>query len=76
MVPVHCVAPGVQTGAAPHEQAPHVPLEVHVCVPYVLQACVWLGAHEPVHTPEMHVWLVHDEHVAPDVPQEAVFSAA
>jgi hypothetical protein len=37
--------------------APHVPLlQVWTALPL---HCVWPGAHIPVQTPPMHVWLVH-----------------
>jgi hypothetical protein len=31
--PLHCTAPGVQTGGAAHEQEPHAHVELHVSVP-------------------------------------------
>ena len=46
-VPEHCVAPGVHTGAAPHEQVPHAHVDVHICMPYELHACVPPGVHGP-----------------------------
>jgi hypothetical protein len=36
---------------------PNVPLGVHVWTPLPLQV-VWPGAHEPVHVPPTHVWLL------------------
>jgi hypothetical protein len=42
-----CVLWGVHTGVCGHEQAPHAQLEVQYCVPYVLHACDWVGAHTP-----------------------------
>jgi hypothetical protein len=37
---------------------PHWPLELHDCSLLPVH-CVCMGAHTPVHTPPMHVWLVH-----------------
>jgi hypothetical protein len=45
--PEHCAPPGVHTGADGQEHAPNEQAAVHVCDPYVLQACVVLGAQAP-----------------------------
>jgi hypothetical protein len=44
LVVLHCVVPGVQTGAPVHEHVPQVQLARQVCAPYVLHACVAFGA--------------------------------
>lgn len=46
-MPEHCVATGVHTGASGHEHAPHVQVDWQVCVPYVSQVWVALGAQAP-----------------------------
>ncbi len=46
-LPEHRVAPAVHTDAAGQEQALHPQVELHDCVPYVLQLCVAFGAHVP-----------------------------
>jgi hypothetical protein len=45
--PEHCLALGEHTGFGPHEHEPHAQLALHVWNPYVLHACVALGAHGP-----------------------------
>jgi hypothetical protein len=45
--PEHCFAVGEHTGFGPHEHEPQAQLVVHVWNPYVLHACVALGAHGP-----------------------------
>jgi hypothetical protein len=49
-LPEHCFAPGEHTGIDPHEHEPHAQLMLHVSLPYVLHACVALGAHAPCPT--------------------------
>jgi hypothetical protein len=53
LAPEHCVAFGVHTGVEGQEQAPHPQVELHDCVPYVLQLCVAFREHAPwpVHVP-------------------------
>jgi hypothetical protein len=67
----HCTAPGVHTGVAGlHEQSPHAHCALHVCDPYVLHACVVLGAHGPC--PEQVPLVCHvpaGPHVCVSVPQ-------
>jgi hypothetical protein len=46
-LPEHCFELGVHTGVEPHEQEPHAQVVLHASLPYVLQACVALGAHTP-----------------------------
>jgi hypothetical protein len=55
-LPEHCLASGEHTGVNGHEQAPHVQLALHVCVPYELHDCEVPGVHPeqpPLLEPEL-----------------------
>jgi hypothetical protein len=69
LVALHCLAPGVHTGALGQEHGPQPQDGVHVCVPYVLHACVAFAAHAPCppHVPSCHTPLAL--HVCVLVPQ-------
>ena len=47
VVVLHCFVPGVHTGADGQEHGSQPQDVLHVCVPYVLHACVVFTAHDP-----------------------------
>jgi hypothetical protein len=78
LVALHCFEPGVQTGAKGQEHGCHPQLASHVCVPYVLHACVAFGAQTPwpVQLPFCKLPLaLHVCVSVPQLPHETVFVA-